>query len=231
MIKKLDIVDFHAHVLPRADHGSNSVETSLWQIKSAIFHGVTRIIATPHFYPHRHTVQSFIKRRDEAYGLLMEHIPDGVEIKLGAEALICPGFEHLPDIEKLFVEGTRTILIELPYSDFQACYCDSVKEMVSSGIDVVIAHADRYPAENIEKMIKAGAKLQLNAHSTLGIIKRSEVYSWLDRKLVVALGSDIHERDGAAYRDFAKAIKRIGKSVEQIKEQSDLIWNQAVIKK
>ena len=33
--KKIDLVDFHSHILPRADHGSDSVETSLKQLKLA----------------------------------------------------------------------------------------------------------------------------------------------------------------------------------------------------
>ena len=52
----LDIVDFHAHVLPCADHGSSSVSTSLSQLSYAKGAGVKRIIATPHFYPHKHTL-------------------------------------------------------------------------------------------------------------------------------------------------------------------------------
>ena len=56
-----DLVDFHAHILPEADHGSSSLEMSLWQLASAKRYGVTRIIATPHFYPHVHTVESLLK--------------------------------------------------------------------------------------------------------------------------------------------------------------------------
>ena len=82
MYNKIEIADFHAHILPCADHGSDSVETSLWQLSSAANHGVTRIIATPHFYPHRHTVEAFSKRRDEAFNALKDHIPNGIDIKL-----------------------------------------------------------------------------------------------------------------------------------------------------
>ena len=221
---KKEIVDFHAHILPGADHGSVSVETSLFQIYSAIEMGVSRIIATPHFYPHRHTVNAFIKRRDEAFLLLKDHLPFGVEIKLGAEVLICPGIENLPGLEKLFINGTNALLLELPFDNFDEAYCESVREMTSRGIDVIIAHADRYRAFNIEKLLRSGATLQLNASSLLGLVKRKDVYSWLDRGAVVALGSDIHGEDKKAYAKFAKAIYAMGDRVDYIKEQSDFIW-------
>ena len=169
MNKPINVVDFHAHILPLADHGSDSIETSLWQINSAYKTGVNRIIATPHFYPHRHTVQSFIKKRNESYDILKQHLDGRVEIRLGAEALICAGFENIPDLEKLFIQDTNTILIELPFENFDDGYCRSVKEMKKQGIDVVLAHADRYNPIHVEKMIRAGARLQLNAKSLLGV--------------------------------------------------------------
>ena len=231
MYNKIEIADFHAHILPCADHGSDSLETSLWQLRSAANRGVTRIIATPHFYSHRHTVEAFAKRRDDAYNALKDHIPNGIDIKLGAEALICHGFENLPEIEKLFIEGTKTLLLELPDADFQDCYCDTVSELVKRNIDIIIAHADRYHAENIDLLIKSGAKLQLNASSVLGLFKRRDVYAWLKAGVVVALGSDIHEKDSRAYRQFSRAIKRIEKYSNTIKKQTDYIWNQSETKK
>ena len=62
--KDIDIIDFHSHILPGADHGSSSVETSLAQLNSAKNAGVTRLIATPHFYPHRHTLEKFLARNN-----------------------------------------------------------------------------------------------------------------------------------------------------------------------
>ncbi|MBQ8303003.1 MAG: hypothetical protein IJX97_05645 [Clostridia bacterium] len=219
------IVDFHAHILPGADHGSGSLETTLWQLNAAKAVGVDRIVATPHFYPHKHSVDSFIERRNKAYDSLKKSIPAGVSIKLGAEVLICQGIERLPDIEKLFVEGTRTLLLELPFNMFDECYCESVKELCNMGVDVIIAHADRYTEEVIKKMLRSGARLQLNAGSLTRLFKRRCVVSWLRDGTVVALGSDIHGKDKKAYSDFARAVKYAGDRAEYIKKQSDVIWN------
>ena len=224
MEKQMDIVDFHAHILPGADHGSDSIETSLWQLSSAQRFGVKRIIATPHFYPHKHSVESFIERRNKAYNVLAPHLSGDVEIRLGAEALICLGFENIPNLESLFIEGTRTLLIELPFGYFDDGFCRSVEHMRRQGIDVVLAHADRYSPNHVEKVIRAGARLQINAKSLLGIVKRRDVYSWLDSGKVAFLGSDIHGRDKKAYQLFAKSAYKIRNSIDIIRQSSDKVW-------
>nr|MBE6545788.1 histidinol-phosphatase [Oscillospiraceae bacterium] len=218
-------IDFHAHILPGADHGSSSIEESLCQLRFALDYGIDRIVATPHFYPHAHTVDSFLETRDNAYRALSESNDTGVDVRLGAEVLICQGLENLPELDKLFISGTNSLLLELPIPDFEKGYFDSVSEMTKQGIDVILAHADRYPISTVEKMLCAGARLQLNASSLLGLFKRREIYSMIEEKKVVALGSDIHGRDKKAYRDYAKAMKKIGHNAEYIIEQSNSIWN------
>ena len=70
--KKIDICDFHAHILPNADHGSSSVQNSVFQLSMAGKCGVSRIVATPHFYPHKESVCDFVKRRNESYKELLK---------------------------------------------------------------------------------------------------------------------------------------------------------------
>lgn len=227
MTDEKGLVDFHSHILPGADHGSSSVETSIYQLDQAEIHGINRVIATPHFYPHRHTVGSFLKRRDDAYKALMSRYKGGVELRLGAEAMLCDGFDSLPDLDKLFIYGTKTLLLELPYDGFKVEYCDTVSKIINNGVDVILAHADRYPQENIEKLLKCGARLQLNTSPLCRIIKRRELFTWIDEKKVVALGSDIHGRDKKAYGRFVRAASKIGENISYIKAESDLVWSQS----
>lgn len=218
-------VDFHAHILPKADHGSSSVETSTFQLNAAREAGVYRIIATPHFYPHRHLMEDFLKRRDHAYENLKPHIPEGMQVKLGAEVLICEGIQNIPGIEKLFVEGTRTLLLELPFHRYEAYFDTAVKELIEQDIDVIIAHADRYDEKVVEKMLKAGARLQLNASSLDRFFKRRALFDWVDNGDVIAIGSDIHGKDKDAYKHFARAISKVKTKAEYIKAESDKIFN------
>ncbi len=223
----MDIVDFHAHVLPRADHGSSSLEDSLRQLELAKECGVTRIVATPHFYPHRDSVESFLARRDAAYRRLAGSLDNSVEIIPGAEVLLCDNLESLPGFEKLCVSGTKTLLLELPFSDFTREHYYSVCEILKMGLEVVLAHVDRYPPENIEQLLGVGAAAQINVDSLASFGKRKKLYEWLERKCVVAIGSDIHGPDKRAYKRFLAAKKKISAYLESVKAGSDRIWNSA----
>ena len=62
--------DYHSHILPGCDHGSDGIKTSLKQIEMAKSVGIKTICATPHFYPHKESVESFLARRQRTYEAL-----------------------------------------------------------------------------------------------------------------------------------------------------------------
>ena len=213
-----ELLDFHAHILPRADHGSSSVDTSLCQISMARQSGVSCIMATPHFYPAEEGVAKFLERRDRAYNRLLEAL-EGTAIRIvpGAEVLICDNIENLPMIEELCIKGTHTLLLELPFTDFDKGYRSSVSALIKRGINVVIAHADRYNRENIDSLIAVGAKIQLNSASLSSLFVKKHLYAWIDAGVVVGLGSDIHREDKKAYKNFQTALRKMGsKRAEKI---------------
>ena len=223
----MDIVDFHAHVLPRADHGSSSLEDSLRQLELAKECGVSRIVATPHFYPHRDSVESFLARRDASCKKLIEAADPSVEIIPGAEVLLCDNIESLPGIERLCALGTKTLLLELPFSDFTRDHYYSVCELLKREFDVVLAHVDRYPTENIEQLLGVGARAQINADSLATFTRKRKLYEWLEKGRVVAIGSDIHGPDKHAYKRFRTAKKKIAAYLEYVRSESDKIFNSA----
>lgn len=228
----IDLVDFHSHILPGADHGSYSVSESETQLDLAYQFGVRRIIATPHFYPNSHTVEDFLKRREQALGMLYRSFSEErPSVILGAEVLACRGIEKMPGLEKLFISGTHTLLFELPYSGFDEECVVSVSSLVKDGVDVVLAHADRYEINNVMKLVAAGARVQLNADSVCSFFKRRRCKPYLDGGHVVALGSDIHNRNISAYKHFSKAISILSKHISFIKEESDKVWERAFSKK
>ena len=208
--------DYHAHILPGCDHGSDSVETSLGQLELAKAAGVDRICATPHFYPNNESVTSFLERRQRTYeNLKNAAVGDYPEILLGAEVLICDGMERLTDLTKLCLEGTNELLLEMPFYEWPSNIWDTVFELNDiDELQIVIAHADRYPVKDIEILIKEGIPLQLNAVSLMNVFKRGKYLSWIDGGYVSYLGSDIHGL-GEEYRYFEKCAhlleRRYGK--------------------
>ena len=228
MIKqRIDIVDFHSHILPCADHGSTSLEMSIAQLRHAAKRGMTRVLATPHFYPMNDSVDSFLARRRDSFTLLSSALDSSLpEVKVGAEVMICNGIDRLPDIEKLFIGGTRAILMELPLNDdFQLEYADAVYRLTSDDVTVILAHPERYSASSVECMLDSGAVLQCNASAIVNLARYRRAYRWIENGSVVALGSDIHCNDASAYNNFVKAIDKLGKYSEYIKVNTDFIWD------
>ena len=220
----MNAVDFHAHILPYADHGSSSIEVSLLQLSLAREHGIKRIVLTPHYYPHRENPDSFIARREKCYNKLLRSISDDYpDVRLGAEVLMCDNIEEIPNLDDLCIRGTRILLLELPFTDFSPSYVDSVRALISMGYDVVLAHADRYDPENIDSLISVGAKIQLNADSLSSLLLKKHIKRWLSDGRVYAIGSDIHGADKAAYKRFTKALSKI-ENTEVIEKYSDMIW-------
>lgn len=225
--RKIDIVDFHAHILPGADHGSDSIETSIKQLKLAAAEGVTRIIATPHFYPHRHTLDKFLDKR-AACAKALSDACDGTlpAVKLGAEVLLCPGLDKFDGLENLCLSGTKYLLIELPFSDFRSEYVYTVEKIIKLGYKVILAHVDRYSKDNIEQLMDIGVTmLQVNAESLDKLFKPKHILDWANRGYVVALGSDIHKDDVKAYKHFTKAKAVLGNAVDSLQVASDDIFN------
>ena len=97
---------------------------------------------------------------------------------------------------------------------------------MNMGLDVVLAHADKYSRADVERFIIIGARLQINADAFTSILnKKPHVYDWIERGDVVALGSDIHKKDKGAYKRFLKAQKKIGNNLEYISKKSNEIWD------
>lgn len=216
------MVDFHSHILPGVDHGSKSLEVSLAQLELASKYGVKKIISTSHFYPHKHTVESFLSSRDNAFSELRSkmsaHHP---QIRLAAEVLMCDGIERLEGLERLCLEGTDFLFLEIPGNDFSSSLVDSVRRIHEKGIaKVILVHPERYSSEIIEDFLRVGVKLQINADAFNKFFIPVRIKSWLKREKVVAIGSDIHGANAAAYRGFSIAVKRLGKFRRYVQESS-----------
>ena len=212
-MNKLDLtLDYHSHILPRCDHGSDGLDTSLRQLSMAADAGVQTICATPHFYPSKESVSSFLARRQNCWETLSLALPPvSPKILLGAEVLICDGMEHMEGLSRLCLQGTNELLLEMPFYRWPESLWETLSLLIDlDDIRVVIAHADRYPPEDIRQLIQAGVPLQLNASCLTHPFTRRQYLSWIRDGYVRYLGSDIHML-GKGYRDWQQCRKLLGK--------------------
>ena len=137
--------------------------------------------------------------------------PELPRILLGAEVLICDGMERLDDLPRLCLEGTNELLLEMPFYAWPSSLWATLFALCErQDIHIVLAHADRYPKENIERLIREGIPLQLNAVCLTKPIKRRRYLEWIQNGYVKYLGSDIHML-GDGYRDWKKCKTLFGK--------------------
>lgn len=217
-----EIIDFHAHILPNVDHGSTGILCSETQIKQAAAAKVTTVVATPHFYPHRQRLDSFLEARENAYKEILPFASEkGINIIVGAEIFACPGIHKMKELSKLSFGSKQVLLIEMPTEGkWSYSLCESVIALSEEkGFTVVLAHIDRYDDDDIDALFQNGLLAQINADSVVNRFKRKRMLNLIDEGYVVALGSDIH-LNKKAYKDYIKALETINKHTSGFMERT-----------
>lgn len=200
------MIDFHTHILPHLDDGARNTQTSIEMLKVLQSQGVTTVLATPHYYGKRSSPSEFIKRRNAMFERIQPHIPEGINVRLGAEVHFT-GI-NLPEHDelcKLAIEGTNCILVEFP---FTTVWTGELMEHLSDFVrdtdyTPVIAHVERYREvwKNptiLSTLINMGCLLQVNAPAFLDKRERKLAFALLKRGFVHCIGSDAHDLEKRA---------------------------------
>jgi protein-tyrosine phosphatase len=170
------MIDLHTHILPGIDDGSRDVGESAKLIEAEKGDGVTTIVATPHFYAQRISVSRFLERRQGAFDSLKkaEEEKNGIPCILqGAEVYYFPGIGRADQIPMLTIEGTKTLLLEMPFSQWNDEVCRDVEDLIQKqGLRIVLAHTERYVRFQKDKkcwnrIMDMDVLIQLNAESIL----------------------------------------------------------------
>ena len=229
----LKIYAFPRHILPGLDHGCSDTAVAMEQIRRAVRAEVHCILATSHFYPHAESVDSFLRRRRLAWVQLQKELAReeeiraaGIQIVQGAEVLICKGLERMEGLEQLCIDGTKVLLLEMPFTEiwvlWDAVLIYSVIAFLDKcGLQVVLAHVERYRMSQIMPLLEAGCLAQVNIGSLVGRWNRQRfrAQQYLSHDRISALGSDIHGV-GDQYTDFTHIIKKHNKAVGMIMERT-----------
>ena len=77
------MIDFHTHILPEIDDGSNSVKESVVLIKRLKEQGVNDIVLTPHFYAYSSSAENFNEIKSKSLKTLLEELKtENIEVNL-----------------------------------------------------------------------------------------------------------------------------------------------------
>ena len=219
------MVDFHAHVLPAADHGSSGLSETKNQLALYRKAGVDTVVATPHFYPNSTSIDAFLSKVDSAAAELREFLAteeNAPRVLLGAEVLYCDNIHHMEGLERLCIRGTNVLLLELPLSDWSPALFHTVHELTKR-FCIVLAHIDRYTrphADDLMQLIENGALAQVNAYSLFSFFERRRLAPFFGCGSVTALGSDLHNVDTSALNKFIDAKKYLGGDYNSIMEKT-----------
>lgn len=212
------MIDFHSHILPEMDDGSKSVEESLQMLARSAQQGITCVALTPHFYAEKDTPQCFLERRAQSYEKLLEANPqNSSQLLLGAEVEYFLGMHKTQAIPQLRLQGTKYLLLEMPFSKWTRRMLDEVSELNQSReINVVLAHIDRYLSMQkqgvIESLLSDGIRFQANADCFLNWRKRGKMLRMLDNGYISFLGSDCHNLTDRPPQ-IGEALEVIGKKI------------------
>ena len=163
------------------DDGSSSLEESLAMLEISAEQGVDEIFATSHFYPNEEDPASFLERRTEAYEELTAFLTEEAKdvtlprIHLGAEVYYFRGITRMAELPSLRLEGTRLLLLEMPFAPWSEGEVREVIDLCHDGDFVVmLAHIDRYLKYQKravwDRLLEEGAVMQANADCFLPLL-------------------------------------------------------------
>lgn len=195
------VTDFHTHVLSGVDDGSACVEQSLEMLRMLGQQGVSRVVATPHFYANYDSPDRFLKKRAAAMEKLAEAMKDRSDLPklhFGAEVYYFSGISECDALPKLAISETRCLLVEMPMPPWSDQMLWELKEIHDRyGLIPVIAHIDRYirPFRTRglpERLSKLPVVVQANADFFIQRSTRRMALRMLKTGHIHLLGSDCH---------------------------------------
>ncbi len=202
------MIDFHTHILPSVDDGSDSVETSIAMLNAEVEQGINKVVLTPHFYANHDSPKRFLERRDKAVKRLegavkkLDNVP---ELFVGAEVYYFDGISDCEFLSELSIdllhENRRCVMVEMPmraWSERMIAELDGIWH--KQKLVPVVAHIDRYietmGIKKIPEMLfELPVLIQANSGFFIRRSSRKTALNMLRQEKIHLLGSDCHDLD------------------------------------
>ncbi|MFN8349060.1 MAG: CpsB/CapC family capsule biosynthesis tyrosine phosphatase [Spirosomataceae bacterium] len=193
--------DWHCHILPGIDDGSQNEEQSLAMLQEYVKLGIKKIVATPHVRADyfKNTKESIAGARDKVQALIDTHrLP--LMLETSAEYFADENFLQLIERDELLPIEEQYLLFELPMQSPALWGTQLAEKLQRKGFTPVLAHPERYrywhgkPRE-WQQWKNRGVCFQLNLLSVTGFYGAAEARAakqLLDADYIDAVGSDAH---------------------------------------
>lgn len=194
------IIDFHSHILPGIDDGSKDLEMTRTMLLASAEQGTDIMVATPHFYPEKTTPDRFLEQRTHAAEQLQQLTEEGLpRVILGAEVAFFNGISRVEQLEQLCIEGTKLLLLEMPFGIWTQETIREVERISMRGMTPIVAHLDRYLSfykygrkAVLEALTDLPLYVQINVESLMFWRVRATIYKLFQTNRAHLLGSDCH---------------------------------------
>ena len=192
------VIDFHSHILPGIDDGSNNLAMSVQMLEMAAMQKVDIICATPHFYSEQISMEGFLRKRLQAYDKIRPAAEKlELPVILAAEVAYFPHIEDSTGIEQLCYRGTNLLLLEMPFRNWNERDIRAVSRLSHRGIRPVIAHLERflplqYDPQIVKALLELPVLIQINAGALLHWRGRRRLMNMFFGGTAHLLGSDCH---------------------------------------
>lgn len=222
--RRYPVVDLHTHILPQMDDGSRSVEMSLELLRNLRKQGATVVCCTSHYYAMQESIDRYVERRKAAFNALFPKMDRSMpSLVLGAEVAWFRNMSRY-DLKPLCLGEGRTLLLEMPFSDWSQ---QVVEEVISLVLDrdyrIILVHPERFCFSKgnrryLERLAELPIAFQVNADTFLDWRTRKQGLSLLETTRFPLLGSDTHNLTSRApHLGKAREIieKKLGKEFLQ----------------
>ncbi len=225
-------IDMHTHFLPKIDDGAADVEISLSMLEESVRQGVELCVATPHCILRDNScIDKFINDRQKSLEILLNEqkkrqicVP---RILLGAEVYLDNDISKFEGIERLCVEGTRIMLIELPEGKLTRRSAERLYNLNLLNIHPLLAHIERnnINAEFFAELSELDIDYQINAYLFLSFIGRRKLKNIISLNQNLIVSSDMHNTDNRCC-DLSSAYNI---AISKMPESADaLFYNNAL---
>lgn len=192
-------IDVHTHVLPGMDDGAKDVQMSLRMLEMMAAQGTCVVCATPHYHAKHESITAFLDRREKAMDQLLPRLPHGIQkIIPGAEVAFSFRISENKNLDALCFGQTKTLLLEMPFSDWSQYQIEEVISLVlDREFQVVLAHPERFlfsagNREFLRKLAELSVAFQINADTLCHWRSRKKGLELLQMTEMPLLGSDGH---------------------------------------